>query len=204
MTLSFPNSAPARPATVASNGPESQVLDDDVAARWIDHDPSALSDAYQRFGALIFTLAVKSLGNHADAEDVTQQVFIAAWQGHDQFEARAGSLAGWLIGITKHKVADKLRARQRDNNLVAAAQVVTMEDAVSDDVADVADRVVLLSEMKRLGEPQETIMRLAFYDDLTHGQIAERLGLPLGTVKSHIRRSLERLRTRLEGHYVAL
>ena len=160
------------------------------------HEP-ALEALYKRFGGLVYTLALRGLSNQTDAEDVTQQVFLAAWNGRASFSDASGSLSSWLVGITKHKIVDRLRLREREQKVVDVVTVSADQPHV-DDVASVADKLVVREEITRLGEPQQTIIELAFYHDLTHAQIAERLGLPLGTVKSHIRRSLDRLRTRLE------
>jgi RNA polymerase sigma factor (sigma-70 family) len=169
--------------------------DDEITAAFQAGRPEALSRAYARFAPLVFTIALQTLRNQADAEDVTQQVFVAAWRGRTTFTASRGSLAAWLVGITRHAVADVLRARRRENGALKQAGAVP---GALPDTDQVINRVVLADELGRLGEPQRDIMMLAFYTDLTHEQIASKLGLPLGTVKSHIRRSLLRLRARME------
>lgn len=169
-----------------------------LGAAFVAGDEAALAEMYRRWSALVHTLAARTLGSIAEAEDVTQQVFVNAWRGRATYQA-GRPLGGWLTGITRNVVADSLERRARDRrDALAVAHEANALPAVLNDVAQVVDRVTVADEMGRLGEPQQTILGLAFYEDLTHDQIATRLGLPLGTVKSHIRRSLTRLRERLE------
>jgi RNA polymerase sigma factor (sigma-70 family) len=173
--------------------------DDDVTAAFSAGQPDALALVYERFGPMVYSIALRSLGARPDAEDVTQQAFVSAWRSRDSFDRRRGSLGGWLLTITRNKVADALRDRQRDSRVllqVAGGAAVTAPEAPPDRVVD---RIVLADELAQLSEAQRLVMVLAFYSDLTHEQIARVLGLPLGTVKSHIRRGLLRLRSRLEA-----
>jgi RNA polymerase sigma factor (sigma-70 family) len=166
---------------------------------------AALAEAYRRLSPLVYTLALRSLGERAAADDVTQDVFIRAWKSRTSYRPEAARLPAWLVGITRNAIADALSARMRRQDLEHAAGQLAGDGLTAGppaaDVEAVADRITLEEELERLGDPQKAIMKLAFYEDLTHDQISSRLQLPLGTVKSHIRRSLTRMRTRLEvGH----
>jgi RNA polymerase sigma factor (sigma-70 family) len=182
--------------------------DAEVAQRFRAGDESALAMAYERWAGQVHGMAVRALGNGPDAEDVTQQTFVAAWTGRARYSAASGPLPAWLVGICRHKIADtwaKLE-RQRRSADAAAADALARPGGGATEGLDgaVADRVLLLGELNRIGQPQRRIIELAFFEDLTHTQIADRTGIPLGTVKSHIRRTLERLRDRLEVDGAAL
>ena len=169
-----------------------------VEEAFVRGDDEALALAYERFGGLVYSVAVRALGNAEDAADVAQLVFVAAWRSRDRYDPAKARLSSWLLGITRHKVADQYAARSRAGRIADRVAATQGPVGYESPVDGLADRVMLADELARLGDPQREIMRLAFFDGLTHAQIAGRLGLPLGTVKSHIRRSLQRLRHRLE------
>ncbi|GGZ62101.1 RNA polymerase sigma factor [Streptomyces inusitatus] len=158
-------------------------------------DERSFADAYRRWGPLVHTLAARTLGDAREAEDVTQQVFLAAWRGRAGFRPERGPLGAWLVGITRRKTVDALAARTRRGELAAAARPTADVGSVSPESA--LDRVLIADELGRLPRPQREVLCLAFYEDLTQTQIAERTGIPLGTVKSHARRGLHRLRGRI-------
>ncbi|MGN6608157.1 MAG: RNA polymerase sigma factor [Jatrophihabitans sp.] len=166
----------------------------------------ALRAAYDEHGPLVYRLALRTLQDASDAEDVTQATFVSAWRGRETFDPVRGSLAGWLVGIARRRAVDVLRARAREvRDLAALTANLPPTPPVGGDPADRAvDAVVVADELAELPESQRRVLELAFFDDLTHDQIAAATGLPLGTVKSHARRGLLRLRTRLEAAGVAL
>ena len=182
--------------------------DADIARRFSSGDERALAEAYQRWSGQIHGMAVRAFGPGPDAEDVTQQTFVSAWTGRARYRPDQGPLPAWLVGVARHKIADGWARRERQRReteaAVSEAQAAPGGAVTGGIESAVANRVLLLDELDRLGQPQRGIIELAFFEDLTHAQIADRTGIPLGTVKSHIRRTLERLRSRLEVDGAAL
>jgi RNA polymerase sigma-70 factor, ECF subfamily len=197
------------PEEVAHLRPGPRDPDDaEIARRFCAGDEQALAWAYERWAGQLHGMAVRAFGSGPDAEDVTQQTFVSAWNDRARYNAAAGPLPAWLVGICRHKIADTWARmeRQRRQTEAVAVDARSRPSASRGDEVDgvVANRVLLLGELDRLGQPQRGIIELAFFADLTHAQIAARTGIPLGTVKSHIRRTLERLRERLEVDGAAL
>lgn len=187
---------------MSSPGPDDLGPAADVGLRLVAGDEHALAEAYDRWAPLVHGLAVRALGRD-DADDVTQQVFISAWRSRERYRPEAGDLPAWLVGITRHVVADALRRRYASRQEAvadpAAAAVVNGSLRATDDpTEELPDRLLVRAEVARLDQPQRAIVEMAFYESLTHTEIAARTGLPLGTVKSHLRRTLTRLRERME------
>ncbi|MGW5733139.1 MULTISPECIES: sigma-70 family RNA polymerase sigma factor [Streptomyces] len=180
---------------------ETNVDEADLARRFRDGDEQALTLAYQRWGALVHTLARRSLNDPRDAEDVTQQVFLAAWRGRAGYRPERGALGGWFVGITRHAIADAHAARAR-RTVIENASGAQQEEAVRhwgvDETEAALNRVLVLQKLGHLTPVQRRVMGMAVYGDMTQVQIAEHTGLPLGTVKSHMRRALHSLRLAME------
>ncbi|WP_148256700.1 RNA polymerase sigma factor [Kribbella flavida] len=181
--------------TTTESGPPAPA---EIAKGFADGREDSLADAYRRWSKLVFTLCLRALGDRGDAEDVTQQVFVSAWRGRGSFDPGTGELGAWLAGVARHRIADRLAERYRAQRDQAAAATLAEQGVAPGHDELLVDRVVIADELDRIEEPRRTILRLAFYEDQTYPQIADRLDLPLGTVKSHVRRGLLHLRDRLK------
>ncbi|CAM5640008.1 MULTISPECIES: RNA polymerase sigma factor [Streptomyces] len=168
--------------------------EDDLASRFAAGDEGGMETVYRRWSPLVLSLARQSLGDGAEAEDVTQTVFLAAWRGRHGYRPGRGPLPAWLVGIARRKIADALSARtRRTDAAAAAARESHRPPEPSYAQEEVLNRVDVTRELRRLPEAQRRVLCLAFYGDLTQTQIAHVTGWPLGTVKSHARRGLLRL-----------
>ncbi len=173
-----------------------------LAARLVTGEETALEEVYDRWSALVHTFALRTLRDTHDAEDVTQAVFVAAWRSRHTLTPSPTALPAWLFGIARHKIADVRAARAREAERVTA--VASLPDGGghgADQSADqgVAERLVVRQAVEELPDPRKTILFLAFWEGHSHTEIAETVDLPLGTVKSHVRRGLIQLHQTLEG-----
>ena len=176
------------------------VIDiDQVDAAFRSGSEQGLASAYEAHGGLVHTLCARA--HPAQAADLTQEVFLSAWRARDRFDPGRGPLAAWLVGIAKNKIVDAYR---KDGRQVPAARDDdgSRVTRLADDrqpLDHLADRLLVTEALATLPERPREIVRLAFFEDLTHEQIAEHTSVPLGTVKSDIRRGLARLRRYLEA-----
>lgn len=162
-------------------------------------DDAALKALYDQHGTLVHSFCRRSLGPER-AADATQEVFIAAWKSRQRYRPEAGTMAGWLLGIARFKVIDILRVDgraplPRDPH----SGIDPVDEADEGAVTQTAEQMLLAEALHQLPERAQEMVRLAFFEDLTQTQISERCDVPLGTVKSDIRRSLQKLRRHLEG-----
>jgi RNA polymerase sigma-70 factor (ECF subfamily) len=193
-------------SSLALPDPSPSGWDDGLTSSFVAGDERALAAAYREFAPLVHTLALRSLRDRSTADDVTQEVFIRVWRSRSTFNPQMARLPAWIVGITRNAISDAQSASTREFRkalAVAGVQGPAEADPGLETAEVLADRLLLDGELDRLGEPQGSIMKLAFFEDLTHEQISRKLELPLGTVKSHIRRSLSHLRNRLEVDHAA-
>ena len=153
----------------------------------------------------LFSIVLKIQTNHADAEEVLQEVYLKAWNRCAQFDARKGKVICWLAGIARYSAIDNLRRlHSRPRGRFAAADDDDPYEGLASTELQPLELVIEAREagavkrcMNDLSIQQREILYLAFYDGLTHAEIAHRLGRPLGTVKSWIRNSLAVMRPAL-------
>lgn len=155
-------------------------------------EEQALAQLYERYSSIVYSVALRVLGDTSAAEDILQEVFMQLWRSPDVFDASRGSLAGWLAVITRNRAIDSLRKRRPETDITDVVVSIEPDLAGSTDWSRTLERIrSVLDGMPHL---QRSALEMAFFDGLTHTQIAERTGEPLGTIKTRIRAGLLTLR----------
>jgi RNA polymerase sigma-70 factor, ECF subfamily len=171
-----------------------------IVERMAAGDGDALRELYDLHARAVYSLALRILRVQSDAEDVVQEVFVQAWRQAARYDATRGTVVGWLLMQARSRSIDRLRARQaRPEHSQDERPADTPDSGVGPDIQIVrgeqARRVrQALDELPLL---QRTALELAYYEGLTHVEIAEQLEQPLGTVKTRIRQGLSKLRQAL-------
>jgi RNA polymerase sigma-70 factor (ECF subfamily) len=166
-----------------------------LAARLRRRDPAALEELHARYGGTVFGYLVRMLRDRGAAEDVHQQVFLEVWERGRAFDPGRAGAATWIMTIARSRAIDHLRRRVPQPHDPAAAP---LDEPADDAVAALFDEWWLAAVLAELPESEQRVLRMRFADGLTQTEIAEALGVPLGTVKSWMKRGLERLRATME------
>ena len=159
-------------------------------------EEQALRAAYKQHGNLIYTYCRRTLDEDR-ANDVTQEVFISAWRSRHLFDPAKGTLVGWLFSITRNRIIDNVRAERRHSE--RRVNLDTTELPTESEIDTIGNKLMIADALRSLPDRARQVIMLHYFDDLTQGQIAERMSIPLGTVKSILRRGLLQIRRQLES-----
>ena len=163
----------------------------------VNQDRDAFSELYDRFSALVFTLAVRMLRTRSDAEDLVQEVFVQIWRQAQNYAEDRGTPEAWIINIARSRAIDKLRSiRRMEKSFVLTEDPARAESTANVEIsaAESETKLTMSSALSTLPPAQRTVLELAYFDGLTQTEIAGRLSEPLGTVKTRMRAAIQRLR----------
>jgi RNA polymerase sigma-70 factor (ECF subfamily) len=177
-----------------------QLTDQELIVRVLRRDEAALGAIYDRYHRVLYAIALRITGDRWVAEEVIQDVFHAVWRAAGGF-LPDGNLAAWLISIVRHRAIDATRSRTyraRTREYMLDEVQIPTSTARADEQADRQIlRLTMREALAELSPTQRQVLDLAYYGGLTQVEIATRLGVPLGTVKSRLRLGLEQLRQHL-------
>jgi RNA polymerase sigma-70 factor (ECF subfamily) len=157
----------------------------------------ALAELYDRYSGVVYAVALRVLGDTGGAEDILQEVFLQLWRNPGAFDAARGSLGPWLAVITRNRAIDSLRRRKPETDI---EEVIV---SVAPDLAGDADRTRAAEKVRgvlgAMPPPQRNALEMAYFEGLSHSEIAIKTGEPLGTIKTRIRAGLIALRKAFQG-----
>ena len=179
-----------------------RLADDELMAVVDRKEPAAFEVLYDRHGGAAFSLAYRIVGDRAAAEDVAQEAFLSIWRSNARFERARGSVRSWVLGVVRNRAIDALRRGgvqaprldQDDDTILEARPAEERTDAEA--LRRETSREIR-GALGRLPSDQSQVIQLAYFGGFSHTEIAEMLGMPLGTVKGRMRLGLEKVRLQL-------
>jgi RNA polymerase sigma-70 factor, ECF subfamily len=188
-----------------------ELGDADLIGRAADGDARALEVLYDRYARVVYSFALRIVGDQQLAEELLQEVFFRAWQQGSSFRSNRGSFITWLLSITHNMAIDEVRKRRRrpqksdnDDPETALAGVPDARQDVEEEVWLGTLRETISAALETLPPAQREAIELAYFRGLTQREIAEKTGEPLGTIKTRMRLGMQKLRDQLEGNEVDL
>jgi RNA polymerase sigma factor (sigma-70 family) len=185
------------PPTSGSKGPRelAHLTDEALISLVASSDDGALAELYDRFGRVAYGLALRILRDEALAQDAVQEAFLAVWHSADRFLAERAKASTWILTLVHRRSVDLVRRedRRRGEPLERAPEAATTSTA-EDEAALGFQRRVVQEALRRLPAEQREALELGYYGGLTQSELAERLGQPLGTIKSRMFAGLTQLR----------
>jgi RNA polymerase sigma-70 factor (ECF subfamily) len=192
--------------SVVAGDSRGSVLDRDIVQRMSDGDAEALGALYDRHARSMYSLALRIVRDRAAAEDVLQETFAQIWRQAARFDVNRGSVVGWLLTVTRSRALDRLR-RARVSLPTADPELVARElpdqaPGVEVELLSAEQAARVREALAALGDDQRVPLELGYYEGLSQSEIAAKLGVPLGTIKTRMRQALRRLREALgaNGH----
>lgn len=182
----------------ARNGEEQPGEPDHaLVLRIVQRDESALAELYDRYGNLVYAVALRVLRDSSAAEEVLQDIFHRLWNVAARFDPSRGSLPAWLAVNARHRAIDCLRRRSAAEETPDAEREILLPVDLEEQIyrGRIVDRI--RAAMTRMPETQRTLVELAFFEGLTHSELAQRTGDPLGTIKGRLRAAIAGLRKEL-------
>ena len=201
----FPDSSFGLRRVFMADREASDEIQAQLLRRISEQDHRAVAEFYDQIASVLFSTAIRILRDNHDAEEIIQEVFLQVWNKAGDFDPALGTPLHWTLAITRHRCIDRLRSRQRRSRLVEemTEQAETAAGASahsSEAMLNTAELAAVHEAVKMLPDEQRVPIELAFFSGLSHGEIAESLREPLGTVKARIRRGMMKLREHLKRY----
>jgi RNA polymerase sigma-70 factor, ECF subfamily len=155
-------------------------------------DQSAVAQLYDRYSSVVYAVALRVLGDTGAAEDILQEVFLQLWRNPGAFDAARGSLGSWLAVITRNRAIDLIRKRRPETDIEDVIVSVAPDLAGDADRSRAADKI--RGVLGAMPPPQRSALEMAYFQGMSHSEIASKTGEPLGTIKTRIRAGLITLR----------